>query len=539
MRSVRSVFSPRSSSSLTVGLGLGLLLTSPALMVGCAKTEDGTKVPAGKTKEQIEDEQRKAAAAAKVNELITLANEDLRSGRYMSALERGEEALEANPENSDAYLVIGAAKWRAGDYAASTEALRKAVELNPKSYGATVALARNLRAAGALQESLDILAPAIAAENDDFQAKPCEALEDCEDVAGWCDTQAKVCKAPVGLDSRIGQLWAHYLAVDVDAGPAVADEVFLSSAADGVAAEAIRGYADYLRAFQGKGELIAIEGDTGTSDLDIHQWTGLKFSFAVVGGEPSTAMLSELQIESHVDAELVASLGLESLGKVKLFNLGEYDVVLVPEVEFKGMKIKNVPAVVDDLNAFAGANLPDKPGIVLGHQVLHRLGSVVADFPASSLTLTKAAPEAAPAGAAELPLLFLDQWYIHVPITPVRIDGSEHDIWAWLGGIHPSAVSTTSKAYLKSDHLPRDIENPEDVEGGRKMVFVDTVNFGDASVSGVGGLVYLDEPGEPGLAGVRASAGFELGGYVNLPLMKQLKVTYMPNQGKVWVEAPK
>ncbi|NVB38010.1 tetratricopeptide repeat protein [Pseudenhygromyxa sp. WMMC2535] len=532
MRSVRSLLSP---------LSLALLLALPGATTGCAKTTtDGTKVPKGKSKEEVEAEQAAAAKNAKVNELITLANEDLQMGRYISAYERGEEALADNPDNADAYVVIGAAKWRAGDFAASTEALRKAIELDPKNYGAAVALSRNLRASGQFEEALSVLTPVIEAENEGFENKSCETFEDCEDIGGWCDAQAKVCKAPVGLDSRIGQLWSHYVLADAEAGPAVADEVFLSGAADGIAADAIRGYADFLRAFQGKGELLTVEGETGTSDLGLHQWTGLKFSFATVGGQPTTAMLSEMQIESHIDADMAASLGLEPLGKVSLFNLGGYDVVLVPEVEFKGLKIKNIPAVVDDLSAFGGANLPDeKPGIILGHQVMHRLGSVVADFPAGSLTVTKAAPAAAPSGAAEVPLLFLDQWSIHIPATQAHIDGSEYDIWIWLGGIHPSAISTTEKAYLKSDHLPREVENPEDVEGGRKMVLVDAVSFGEQKVaSGVGGLVYLEQPGEPGIAGVRAFAGFELGGYANVPLMNQLKFTYLPAQGKLWVEAP-
>ncbi|GEM_PF-1355126 len=523
--------------SVVIPLSLGLLLALPGA-TGCAKTSDGTTVPKGKTKADVEAEQASAAKRAKVDALILLANEDLQNGRYISALSRGEEAAADNPENANAYLVIGAAQWRAGNYDASTEALRKAVDLDPTNYGATVALARNLRASSQYTESIAILGPAIAAENENFEGKACAVLEDCEDTGGWCDTQAKVCKAPVGLDTRIGLLWAYYMLLDVDAGPAVADEVFLSSAAEGVAAEAVRGFADYLRLLQGQGELVVIEGDSGSTDLNLHIWTGLKFGFGLVGGEPTTAMFSELQIESHIDVDLANSLGLKPLGKVSLFNLGEYDVVIVPEVEFKGMTIKNVPAVVDDLSAFAGGNLEEKPGIILGHQVLHRLGSLVADFPTNSLTLTKAAPSALPAGATEAPLLFLDQWSIHVPATQLRIDGSEHDIWAWLGGIHPSAISTTEKAYLKSGHLPREIENPEDVEGGRKMVYVDTVHFGDTVVEGVGGLVFLPQPGEPGLAGIRAFAGFELGGYVNVPLLSQLKLTYLPARGKLWIEKP-
>jgi hypothetical protein len=130
---------------------------------------------------------------------------------------------------------------------------------------------------------------------------------------------------------------------------------------------------------------------------------------------------------------------------------------------------------------------------------------------------------------------------MHVPVTKIGIDGSDFRFWAWVGGIHPSAVTATAKTYLKSNHLPRDIENPEDVDYGRKMVFIDSVAFGPSSIAGVGGLVFLDKPGDTGLDNVRDSnglVGFEIGGYVNAPLLKQLQVTYAFGQGKLWVGTP-
>jgi hypothetical protein len=59
------------------------------------------------------------------------------------------------------------------------------------------------------------------------------------------------------------------------------------------------------------------------------------------------------------------------------------------------------------------------------------------------------------------------------------------------------------------------------------------------TISGVGGLVHLEQPGEPALAMVRGFAGFELGGFVNVALLEQLKVTWLYGQGKIWVEKPK
>lgn len=524
MPSFRSVFTP---------ITLGLILALSA----CKKTDDGTKVPRGMSKDDVEAEKAKAKTQAKVNQLIVQANEALGAGRYVTARKIAEDALVENPENPDAYVVLGAASWRAGDFDASTEALRKAMELDPTNFGGGVALSRNLRAASQYEESLAVLEPVIAAESEGFESKSCEQLEDCEELGGWCDTVAKVCKAPVLVDTRAAQLWAYYLTLDTERGPAVADEVFLSgSSAAEVTTDAIRGYADYLRAFAGKGELVTIEGDTGSSDLGLDIYTGLVHSFAVVGGQPSRALFSPLQIESRIDRELFEALKLESLGSTTLLNLGEYEVTLIPEIEFNGIKIKNVPALIDDLEIFS-AGLPEKAGVVLGHQALHKLGSIVADYPAKSLTINKVAG-AVPAGAAERPLIMLDQWSLHVPATPISIDGAEHPFWAWLGYASPSAVTLTAKSYLKSGHLPREIENPEDVDNGRKMVFVDQISFGSVSVPGMGALVYLDQPGEPQLAMVRGFSGFELGGFVNVALLEQLKITWLYGQGKIWVENP-
>ena len=520
-----------SSRSLLAPLSLGLILA----LTGCKK-DGGTNTPSGMSEEEVATKKKAAEANAKVNALILQANEALSVGRYVTARKIAEDALAENPDNANAYVVLGAANWRAGDFDASTQALRQAMELEPSNFGGGIALSRNLRAMSQYEESLAVLEPLIAAESEGFEAKSCEALEDCEDVAGWCDTTAKVCKPPVLVDTRVAQLWAHYMTLNTEVGPAVADDVFLSGAeAADMTNDAIRGYADYLRAFAGKGELVVIEGDTGTSTLGLDNTSGFINSFAVVGGEPTTAVFSPLQVESRIHRELAESLGLEVIAKVNLFNIGEYELTLIPEVEFKGLKLKNVPALIDDLNAFSGG-LSETAGVLLGHQVLNKIGSIEADIPNQTLNITREAPSAVPAGASERPLIMLDQWYLHVPATQISIDGSEHGFWAWFGYANASAVTMTEKSYLKSGHLPRELENPEDVDYGRKMVYVDQVAFGESSTSGMGGLVFLEQPGEPMIAQVRGFAGFELGGFVNVALLETLKVTWSYGEGKVWIQ---
>ncbi len=532
--------------SLRIAFGpLGRALSLGLALSGCGG-KVGTTTPNSKSKEEVEAEKEKAAEVAKVQGLIELANTNLGNGRYVSARKDAEQAIAANPNNADAYTVLGAAEWRAGDFEDSTEAYRKALEIDPKNFGAAIDLSRNLRAMARYDEALTVLAPVIAAEGDGFASKACTSLEDCSESGGWCHPTEKVCKAPVQIQTRRAQLWGYYTTLDVAKGIAVAGEVFLGSGGDDEVTLAIlaviRSYSDFLKLFEGK-SLVEFEGETTTiNDFGIDAYTGVKHAFALVGGEPTRIGFSEVQIESRVSPETVERLKLASLGKIKVFGLGdeEVDIVLVPEIDFQGLKIKNIPAIVQDLS-FYETGMGEIPAVVLGHQVLHRIGTMVADFPGGKLTLAKAAPTAAPAGAAELPLLMLDQWYIHVPVTKIGLDGSDYRFWAWVGGLHPSAVATTAKTYLKSSHLPRDIENPEDVETGRKMVFVDKVAFGTTSVDGVGGLVFLDQPGDLGLDGVRDSnglVGFEIGGYVNVALIKKLEVTYAFGQGKLWVRTP-
>jgi hypothetical protein len=58
------------------------------------------------------------------------------------------------------------------------------------------------------------------------------------------------------------------------------------------------------------------------------------------------------------------------------------------------------------------------------------------------------------------------------------------------------------------------------------MVYIEQAKVGDMPVKGVGGLVLANTPPDAGLAQVVELSGFELGGYLNTPLLKTMKVTY-------------
>src|SRR5690606_24482240 len=118
-------------------------------------------------------------------------------------------------------------------------------------------------------------------------------------------------KPPILAETRTSQLWAHYVTLDAERGAAVADEVFLSGGGPSdFVNDLIRGYADFLRPFVGKGELATIKGETGRSDLAIDVYTGLVHSSAKVGGKASRVLFSPLQIETRIDPEMAAKLGL-------------------------------------------------------------------------------------------------------------------------------------------------------------------------------------------------------------------------------------
>jgi Tfp pilus assembly protein PilF len=120
-----------------------LTLAAPA----CKKA--GTSAPGGGSKgltvAESDAKRTTAQGLAKARTLVGLANEDLSKGRWVSARERAKRALETEPNNADAFAVLGAANWRAGDYEGSTKAFKEALELDAKNFGAAVGLAATTR----------------------------------------------------------------------------------------------------------------------------------------------------------------------------------------------------------------------------------------------------------------------------------------------------------------------------------------------------------------------------------------------------------
>jgi len=486
---------------------LGLFLAALALVAGpaCGKNKKGSKGPT-ESPEQIEKKISDAKKNAKAGSLIDLANEDLAQGRYKSAAKRAEEALVANPQDANAHAVLGAALWRAGDYDGSTAAYRKAIEADAKNFGAVLGLSRNLQAAGQHKEAAELQDTLIA--------------QDKEQV-----------------DPRLGKLWSYYALLEVDAASKELDEIFKKLPANDPQLPLVQAHASFMRALVGKGPFHQVTGATGSSDANLNLDVGVKYSGATIGSEFGQVVFLEIREEALIDIDLAKQLKLPELAKFKPIDAAgeEQAIVLVPEVKFGALSIKNVPAIARSLEPYAG--IGEKPGMILGRQAMHALGSIAFDFPKRELTITKDAPAEAPKGAADLPLLLVSFHVLQAPAVPVSIGGSDFTFFAYLGGTYRAGLSVARKQYLKSGNLPRSVENPEDPQNGLKMVYLDKFKLGETQQPGVGAIVLLNPEPDPTLALFVNNTAFELGGYVNLALMQGWKITYALGKGRLYVES--
>lgn len=476
-----------------------LTLAAPA----CKKAE--TTAPGGKKGLTVEEADKQRAIArekAKANTLVGLANSDLSKGRWFSARERAKRALESNPNDADAFAVIGAANWRAGDFEASTKAFKEALEIDPKNFGAAVGLGRNYQAVGDHKAAIELQDKLLAAE-------------------------------PKQFDPLLTKLWSHYALADATNAVKTLDALFANMETDNPLRPLLLAYGSFMRPLDGKGELIKVEGAKGTSDLQVDAAQGIKHAGGLVGAEFTRIVFFELREEARIHKGLADTLKLKELGKITPIGGTETSVVIIPEIKFGDLKLSNVPAIVDDLTPYS---VGEVPGVVLGRQVMNKLGAITFDFPNASLELQSAAPTAAPAGAAEAPLLLIDMHVLLVPVTTLSIDGSEFKFYAWLGGSYGSSLAIARKEYLKSGHLPRELEQLDDATNGLKMVFLEKVKVGATPIpGGVGGLVLANTPPDAGLGQIVEGSSFELGGYINFPLLKTMKVTYALSQGKVFL----
>jgi tetratricopeptide (TPR) repeat protein len=484
---------------------LSMLVLAAALVAvpGCKKKGKGTAGPQ-QSQEEIENKIKAAKVNAKAASLVDLANKDLESGRYISASRRAHEALEADPKDADAYAVLGAALWRAGDFSGSTDAYRKGVELNPKNFGAVLGLARNLQAAGQHKEAADMQDVLIT--------------EDAKQV-----------------DPRLTKFWSYYSLGDADNAVKQLDEIFKLLPADDALLPMVQAFAAFVRPLVGKGPFFVVEGATGSSDANLAPSAGLKFSGATIGGEFGQVVFNEGREECLIDTAMAEALKLAPVGKLKpIDSQTEENIVIIPEIKFGDLKIKNVPAIVRSLESFA--LIGEKPAVMLGRQALTSVGSFSFDFPKKSLVITKDAPAAAPEGSTELPFVLLTVHAFHWPAIPIKVNGSDYAFYVYFGGLYPSGLAVAKKAFLKSGYLPRTVENPEDAEDGIKMRLIEKLMIGDKPVSAVGSHVLVNTPADPGLGNVLSSTGFELGGYLNTGLMSNWKITYAFGKGRVYID---
>lgn len=507
---LRSTVLSRLSTFASHRLGVATLALSLLALPACGKKKgEGTENPdgaGGKTADQVKADIEKAKKDAKVSQLVELANKDLANGRYMAAAKLADEALAENPNNADAYAILGASRWRAGDSQGSNDAFRKAIELDAKNYGAVLGLARNLQAEGKHLEAAALQDKVLA---DD----------------------------PEQLDPRLIKLWSYYAVCDAENAIKTLDEIFPRMGKDDPLLPLVQAYAAFMRPFEGKGPLCGVEGEKGSTNLELDLTYGLKHAGATIGKEFAPVVFLETREEAVIDAALAKKLGLKELSKYKPPGAEqEVAIVLIPDVKFGKLSLVNVPATIQPLDAYAEATGGETPGVILGRQALQGLGTVTFDFPAHTLEVAKAAPTGAAEGEVELPMLMLSMHVTHAPVVPVSIDGSSHRFFAYLGFTYGSGLSVTRKHYLKSGHLPGQIEPPDDPDAGLKMVYVRSYKLGDKQMNGTSGLVLVNEPPDPTLDLFLRNVAFEVGGHINLNLMQTWRVTFALGEGKVFIK---
>lgn len=495
--------------SLPTRLSVPLALVLSLGAAGCKNKED-TDAPGeggaeADSAEEIAKKVEAAKQAAKASTIVELANKDLNNGRYLSAMKRANEALDDNPENADAYAVLGAAHRRAGDFPKSVDNYRRALEIEPNNYGATINLAVNLQALGKHEEAA-LLQDALIKED------------------------------PEQIEPRLTQLWSWYALADADKVVDTTDGLFPRMPADDPILPLVQAYAAFMRPFAGKGALCEIEGSDGKTSLQVNLTQAVKFVGGVVTGEFTQVVIRETSEESIIDKAFAKQLGLESVGKFKPLGMEEeVDLYLIPEVKLGDLAIKNVPAYsldLSDYEPFVG----ETPGLVLARQGLQKIGAITFDFPNYTLQVSKDAPAGPADGEYEVPL-YMVSWHLqHAPIVPMQMEGSDHVINMYLGGLYQSSLVFTKKSYFKSGKLPRDIDPLDDKERGLKMVYVDGFKVGDADFPGVGGLVLANEPPDATINQFLVQTAFEIGGFVNLVLMKNWKITYLLNEGKIHIK---
>lgn len=508
---LRSTVLSRISTSTSRHLVTAVLTLGLSALTACGKKKDGETAKPGEGAQSATEVQAaidKAKQDARVSQIIELANKDLANGRYITAAKRADEALVENPDNADAYAVLGAARWRAGDFQGSNEAFRKALEIDEKNFGATLGMARNLQTEGKHIEAAN-LQDALLADD------------------------------PEQVDPQLAKLWSYYAACDADNAIKAVDEIFPRMKKDDAVLPLVQAYASFMRPFEGKGPLCAVEGDKGGSNLELNLTYGLKYSGGVIGGEFAPVIFLETREEAVIDANLVKTLKLEELAKYTPPGAEtEVGITLIPEITFGDLKLVNVPATIQPLDAYTEVTGGETPGIILGRQAMQSLGTITFDFPAHSLEVAKAGPAGPAEGEVELPMLMLSMHLQHVPVVPVSIDGSEHSFYAYLGFTFPSgsALGVTKKHYLKSGHLPRQVDPPDDADRGLKMVYIDSFNLGDKTLSGTSGLVLVNEPADPTLDLFLRNTGFEVGGQISVTLLRTWRVSYAMGQGKVYIK---
>lgn len=415
--------------------------------------------------------------------------------------ELAKAQLASDPKHVYALVVLAYVAWATGDVDASHRLHREALVLDPLHFGARWFLAQLLRAQDGYAESLAVLEPLEAeyADNPDM----------------WWS-----------------QLTADYVLLNVEHGLQVAERMARRAASDEPFDVSARARANFLAAIANETPLVEIAGVRADARLEPNPGSSGWRTFMMIGGERRSVLLSPINTESWIDTELAESLGLPVLGTTQPFGRVEGAVTVIPELETTehevaagdGLRISRVPAVVTDLDSLAAVEPGLAIDVVLGWQVLRRFGAITIDEPRGTLGLEVAVPSGPPSDAVVRPLLVLDALFVQAPVTPIAINGSREQFWAWLECVGDSALSIEQQSYLASGAAIDQLD---------AWVLLDEIAFGEVRIANLTAVVER----EPDfLKLVENATGFDVGGCINKDLLAPMRTTWVPSRAAIWIE---
>lgn len=421
--------------------------------------------------------------------LVDRANQKFEERDSAAARELALSTLSSDPQNADAFSILGTANWMDGRIYDSTRAFHQALEHKPLHFAASIGLAKNLRAAGDTGESRRLLEALIA--DDPTQYVP------------W-----------------IGLLDTVWIEGDFDALREVGKETLAQLYPEAFVFEVAKLLADLGGALAGTGPWCVV---SGTSGIVPRLWSNdLPLGVVAAQGDGALIRVSTNwgSMIAGVTTEWLEGRGLPIQGKVRWVDGEPAPVVVIPRIEFGELALERVPAIVLPKDSAWHRHRVD---VVLGSHALTAFGSIRMNAPDAQAEFTREPPPTPGTDAIVAPLFFLsgdDRFPAlgNTLATVLRLDRDGRDIAVYLGA-YPEALVLTHAAGAQGE-----LDTPVYM-GGRDL------QLGDVTVLESG-------REEPTIDFVRGLTSLQLQGSFNPSQLEGWVVTYALSSRELILEPP-